>query len=83
MLADINEEAILDATEDLTTAGHQAIGVTCDVSDEDQAAAMGVAIALVRAGWARTTPFAAKQSRRARAANDPYVATAIVHHATA
>src|SRR2546423_9797577 len=39
-LADINENALRAATDDLTAAGHQAIGVTCDVSDEDQVAAM-------------------------------------------
>ena len=39
-LADINENALRTATDDLTAAGHQAIGVTCDVSDEDQVAAM-------------------------------------------
>jgi NAD(P)-dependent dehydrogenase (short-subunit alcohol dehydrogenase family) len=40
VLADINEKALRAATDDLTAAGHQAIGVTCDVSDEDQVAAM-------------------------------------------
>jgi NAD(P)-dependent dehydrogenase (short-subunit alcohol dehydrogenase family) len=39
-LADINENALRTATDDLTAAGHQAIGVTCDVSDEDEVAAM-------------------------------------------
>src|ERR1700704_252212 len=39
-LADINENALRAATHELTAAGHQAIGVTCDVSDEDQVAAM-------------------------------------------
>ena len=40
VLADINEEALRMETERLTTAGHQAIGVRCDVSDEDQVAAL-------------------------------------------
>src|SRR4051794_17211665 len=40
VLADINEKALRAATDDLTAAGHQAIGITCDVSDEDQVAAM-------------------------------------------
>jgi len=40
VLADINEKALRTATDELTSAGHQAIGVTCDVSDEAQVAAM-------------------------------------------
>src|SRR5207253_18624 len=40
VLADINEKALRAATDELTSAGHQAIGVTCDVSDEAQVAAM-------------------------------------------
>src|SRR5438270_10592959 len=40
VLADINEEALRTATDELTSAGHQVIGVTCDVSDEAQVAAM-------------------------------------------
>jgi len=40
VLADINEVALKTATEKLSSAGHQVIGVTCDVSDEAQAAAM-------------------------------------------
>ena len=39
-LADIDEIAVRAATDDLTAAGHQALGVTCDVADEAQAAAM-------------------------------------------
>jgi len=39
-LADINQNALGEATDQLTAAGHQAIGVTCDVADEAQAAAM-------------------------------------------
>jgi NAD(P)-dependent dehydrogenase (short-subunit alcohol dehydrogenase family) len=40
VLADINDKALRTATDELTSAGHQAIGVTCDVSDEAQVAAM-------------------------------------------
>jgi NAD(P)-dependent dehydrogenase (short-subunit alcohol dehydrogenase family) len=40
VLADINEDALRAATAELTSAGHQAIGVTCDVADEAQVAAM-------------------------------------------
>jgi len=37
VLADRNEPALRAATEQLTTAGHRAIAVTCDVTDEAQA----------------------------------------------
>ena len=37
VLADINQDALRAATTELTSAGHQAIGVTCDVADEAQA----------------------------------------------
>ena len=40
VLADINEEALRTATDSLTAVGHQALRVTCDVSDEDQVAAL-------------------------------------------
>jgi NAD(P)-dependent dehydrogenase (short-subunit alcohol dehydrogenase family) len=40
VLADINTDALDTATAGLTAAGRQAIGVTCDVADEAQAAAM-------------------------------------------
>src|ERR1700694_1769002 len=40
VLADINEDALRTATDELTSAGHQAIGVRCDVAEEAQAAAM-------------------------------------------
>ncbi|WP_159996496.1 glucose 1-dehydrogenase [Roseomonas sp. 18066] len=40
VLADINEKALLTAIDALIAAGHQAIGVTCDVADEAQATAM-------------------------------------------
>lgn len=40
VLADVNEPALQAATDDLMSAGNQAIAVTCDVSDEEQVAAM-------------------------------------------
>jgi NAD(P)-dependent dehydrogenase (short-subunit alcohol dehydrogenase family) len=39
-LADIDEDALRAATDELTSAGHKALGVVCDVSDDDQVAAM-------------------------------------------
>ncbi|MFE4968609.1 glucose 1-dehydrogenase [Streptomyces sp. NPDC056660] len=40
VLADRDEKAVQRAAEELNSAGHRAIGVVCDVTDEDQAAAM-------------------------------------------
>ena len=40
VLADINTDALEAATAQLTSTGHQVIGVSCDVADEAQAAAM-------------------------------------------
>jgi NAD(P)-dependent dehydrogenase (short-subunit alcohol dehydrogenase family) len=40
VLADKNENSLLKATETLSAAGHHAIGVPCDVADEEQAAHM-------------------------------------------
>ena len=40
VLADINQDALQTAADELTAAGHQALAVTCDVSQEDQVAAM-------------------------------------------
>ena len=40
VLADIDEVAVRAATDDLTATGHHTVGVTCDVADEAQAAAM-------------------------------------------
>jgi NAD(P)-dependent dehydrogenase (short-subunit alcohol dehydrogenase family) len=39
-LVDIDSEALRRATDRLTSAGHAAIGITCDVSDEGQVASM-------------------------------------------
>ncbi|MDT0321931.1 glucose 1-dehydrogenase [Streptomyces millisiae] len=40
VLADIDEDAVRTAADDLTGAGHQATGVRCDVSVEDDVAAL-------------------------------------------
>jgi NAD(P)-dependent dehydrogenase (short-subunit alcohol dehydrogenase family) len=40
VLADINEDAVRLATDDLKAAGHRVLGIACDVSDESQVAAM-------------------------------------------
>jgi NAD(P)-dependent dehydrogenase (short-subunit alcohol dehydrogenase family) len=40
VLADVNDDALRAATDDLTGAGHQALGVLCDVSQEDHVAGM-------------------------------------------
>jgi NAD(P)-dependent dehydrogenase (short-subunit alcohol dehydrogenase family) len=45
VLADVDEEALATATDELTAAGHRALGVTCDVADEDQVAGLVEGIA--------------------------------------
>src|SRR4051794_21643287 len=40
VLADVNDDALCVATGQLTGSGYQALGVTCDVSDEAQVTAM-------------------------------------------
>ena len=40
VLADVDEAALHTATDELATAGHQALGIACDVADEDQVAAL-------------------------------------------
>jgi NAD(P)-dependent dehydrogenase (short-subunit alcohol dehydrogenase family) len=40
VLADVDEGALRAATDELTSAGREAIGVTCDVADEAQVAAL-------------------------------------------
>jgi NAD(P)-dependent dehydrogenase (short-subunit alcohol dehydrogenase family) len=40
VLADSNEQTVRTATEELTGAGHHALAVACDVSDEEQVAAL-------------------------------------------
>ena len=39
-LADINSDAVGTAAEEMSAAGHQVLSLTCDVSSEDQVAAM-------------------------------------------
>jgi NAD(P)-dependent dehydrogenase (short-subunit alcohol dehydrogenase family) len=58
VLADINENALRAATDELTSAGHQAIGVSCDVADETQVAAMieRTVATFGRWTWRSTTP---------------------------
>ena len=48
-LADLDEQQLTAATDELGAAGHQVLGVRCDVSDEDQVAA-AVAAAVDRFG---------------------------------
>jgi NAD(P)-dependent dehydrogenase (short-subunit alcohol dehydrogenase family) len=38
-LADVNADAVRTAADKLSAAGHQVLGLTCDVSSEDQVAA--------------------------------------------
>ena len=40
VLADINDEALQAATAELRARGHEALGIRCDVSDEQQVAAL-------------------------------------------
>jgi NAD(P)-dependent dehydrogenase (short-subunit alcohol dehydrogenase family) len=40
VLADRNDATLRTATERLTTSGHRALGVACDVADEDQVASL-------------------------------------------
>ena len=40
VLADVNEDALRSATDELQAVGHRVQGITCDVADEDQVAAM-------------------------------------------
>src|SRR5215204_6086428 len=40
VLADRNEQTLRTATAELTSAGRQALGAVCDVSDEEQVAAL-------------------------------------------
>jgi NAD(P)-dependent dehydrogenase (short-subunit alcohol dehydrogenase family) len=40
VLADVDDDALRVTTEELTAAGHRALGVKCDVSDEAQVAAI-------------------------------------------
>jgi NAD(P)-dependent dehydrogenase (short-subunit alcohol dehydrogenase family) len=40
VLADVDQNTLRAATDELTAAGHQALAVSCDVSDENQVAAL-------------------------------------------
>jgi NAD(P)-dependent dehydrogenase (short-subunit alcohol dehydrogenase family) len=40
VLADVDQDALNRATDELTSAGHRALAVTCDVADEAQAATL-------------------------------------------
>ena len=40
VLADINEDAVRSATEELVAAGHRAMAIHCNVADEAEVAAM-------------------------------------------
>src|SRR3954465_9224451 len=40
VLADVDQEALDRAADELTAAGHRTLGVACDVADEDQVAAL-------------------------------------------
>ena len=40
VLADINDQTLGAATDELTASGYRALAVSCDVANEDQAAAM-------------------------------------------
>src|SRR5882757_4196017 len=39
-LADVDENAVRSAADGLTSAGHKAIAIRCNVADEDEVAAM-------------------------------------------
>ncbi|MBS1097819.1 SDR family oxidoreductase [Gluconobacter sphaericus] len=40
VLADVNADGVKRAADDLIAAGHKALGIVCDVTDEDQVASM-------------------------------------------
>jgi NAD(P)-dependent dehydrogenase (short-subunit alcohol dehydrogenase family) len=40
VLADIDEDTLASATDSLAAEGHQALGIVCDVADEEQVAAL-------------------------------------------
>ena len=59
VLADVNQAALRAATDSLTAAGHQVLGVPCDVADEASVAAMVDARPSTRSAgstWRSTTP---------------------------
>jgi len=68
VLADINDQMLGAATDELTASGYRALAVSCDVSDEDQAAeiANGTAYGLAGAVWSADRDHAVAFARRMR-----------------
>ena len=64
VLADINQAALTSVSDELTAAGHQVLGVSCDVADEDQVAALIVATVDTFGGstWPSTTRASSSRS---------------------
>ena len=56
VLADINEGALRDATEDLTAAGHRALGVTCPTRPRSPSSSTARSTPSVGSTWPSTTP---------------------------
>jgi NAD(P)-dependent dehydrogenase (short-subunit alcohol dehydrogenase family) len=61
VLADINKTALTSVTDD---AGHQVLGVPCDVADEDRVAALIATTSTPSGGstWPSTTPVSNSRS---------------------
>jgi NAD(P)-dependent dehydrogenase (short-subunit alcohol dehydrogenase family) len=64
VLADVNQAALTSVTDELAAAGHQVLGVPCDVADEDQVAALITTTVDTFAGstWPSTTPASSSRS---------------------
>jgi NAD(P)-dependent dehydrogenase (short-subunit alcohol dehydrogenase family) len=64
VLADINHPALTTVTGELTAAGHQVLGVPCDVADEDQVAPSSPPPSKRSAAstWPSTTPASSFRS---------------------
>ena len=78
VLADIDGDAVESAASELTRSGHQAVSVRCDVSSEDEVAAMvGVAVSQ----WGRLDA-AFNNAGIQFPASDPADETADVYNAT-
>jgi NAD(P)-dependent dehydrogenase (short-subunit alcohol dehydrogenase family) len=77
VLADINDQTLGAATDELTASGYQALAVPCDVSDEEQAAALVDARSTASVGstWRSTTP-ASRPRRPTPPTNRPRPSTA-------
>src|SRR4051794_12406361 len=65
VLADVNANAVEAAAADLSAAGHQVLGITCDVADESRLRPWSTASSgpSVDSTWLSTTP--ASRSPRA------------------